>query len=45
MHARVIIIEDGETVSVPYLVLAKSRQRAVAQTKRRMPHLLTSLPG
>ena len=36
MHARIIAIEDGDTLSVPYLVLATSRQLAIAQAKRRM---------
>ena len=43
MHARVIITESGNTVSVPYLVLAKSKQHAVQKANRRMRSIIESV--
>ena len=43
MHARVIITEAGETVSVPYLVLAKTKNEADERARHQMRSIIESI--
>jgi len=43
MHARVVITEAGDTVAVPYLVLADTSEEVVEQAKRKMQSIIESV--